>query len=139
MRLISMEYRDIRDIYKDLEEVDAIIFDMKKSLIDNPNNLGLKTNIFTLEHEKRDLIQELEYTNNMLGKTSFDIHISNNDGGKIELDNLSKVGGAIQDLINSCSMFDGFSLCFLILFSLIFLLYSLIGLFEVALFLFLIF
>lgn len=102
-----MEYRNLQDIKRDLDEVNSIIFDMKKSLIDNPNNLGLKTNIFTLEHEKRDLIQELEQTNNHLGRTSFDIHIANAEGGKVELDNLSKVGGAIQDLVNSCSMFDG--------------------------------
>ena len=102
-----MEYRNLQDIQRDLDEINSILFDMKKSLIDNPNNPGLKTNIFTLEHEKRDLLQELEYTNNHIGKTSFDIHISNVDGGKIELDNLSKIGGAIQDLVNSCSMFDG--------------------------------
>lgn len=102
-----MEYRNLQDIQKDLDEVNSIIFDMKKSLIDNPDKISLKTNIFALEHEKRDLLQELEYTNNHLGKTSFDIHISNVDGGKVELDNLSKVGGAIQDLVNSCAMFDG--------------------------------
>lgn len=80
---------------------------MKKSLMDDPNNPSLKTNIFTLEHEKRDLLQEFEYANNHVGRTSFDIHLTNAGGGKVELDNLSKVGGAIQDLVNSCAMFDG--------------------------------
>lgn len=102
-----MEYRSLQDIQRDLDEVNSILFDMKKRLLENPNNLGLKTNVFTFEHERRDLLQELEYTKNHMGKTSFDIHISNVDGGKIELDNLSKIGGAIQDLVNSCAMFDG--------------------------------
>ena len=102
-----MKYRDINSITKDLDEVNSILFNLKRSLINNPDNPGLKTNILTMEYEKKDLLQELENTKNHLGRTSFDIHIANNDGGKVELDNLSKVGGAIQDLINSCSMFDG--------------------------------
>lgn len=102
-----MKYRAINDISKDLDEVNSILFSMKRNLIDNPNNLGLKTNILTMESEKKDLLEEFENANNHYGKTSFDIHISNAEGGKVELDNLSKVGGAIQDLVNSCSMFDG--------------------------------
>lgn len=102
-----MEYRRLEDINKDLDEVNSILFNMKKSLLNNPNNLALETNILVMEQEKKDILQELEYANNHFGKTSFDIHISNVDGGKIDLDNLSKIGGAIQDLVNSCSMFDG--------------------------------
>lgn len=52
-----MEYRNIKDIAKDIEEVNVILFNMKKRLINNPNNHGLKTNILTMEYEKRNLIE----------------------------------------------------------------------------------
>lgn len=58
-----MEYRNIKDIAKDIEEVNVILFNMKKMLINNPNNHGLKTNILTMEYEKRNLIEEFEKTN----------------------------------------------------------------------------
>lgn len=102
-----MEYRDIKDINKDLDNVDSILFKLKKSYMDDPNDLGIKTNIMVMESQKRDLIRELGFTKNNLGITSFDFHISNVEGGKINLDSLSDVSGAIQELINSCSMFDG--------------------------------
>lgn len=107
MRMILMEYRNIKDIAKDIEEVNVILFNMKKRLINNPNNHGLKTNILTMEYEKRNLIEEFEKTNIKLGKTSFDIHISNKNGGKIGLSELGHVSDTFQDLINSCSMYDG--------------------------------
>ena len=36
-----MEYRNIKDIAKDIEEVNVILFNMKKRLINNPNNVCL--------------------------------------------------------------------------------------------------
>lgn len=57
-----MEYRDIKDINKDLDNVDSILFKLKKSYMDDPNDLGIKTNIMVMESQKRDLIRELGFT-----------------------------------------------------------------------------
>lgn len=62
-----MEYRDIKDINKDLDNVDSILFKLKKSYMDDPNDLGIKTNIMVMESQKRDLIRELGFTKNNLG------------------------------------------------------------------------
>ena len=74
-----MKYRDINSITKDLDEVNSILFNLKRSLINNPDNPGLKTNILTMEYEKKGLLQELENTKNHIGRTSFDIHIAKID------------------------------------------------------------
>lgn len=57
-----MEYRDIKDINKDLDNVDSILFKLKKSYMDDPNDLGIKTNIMVMGSQKRDLIRELGFT-----------------------------------------------------------------------------
>lgn len=61
------------DINKDLDEVNSILFNMKKSLLNNPDNLALETNILVMEQEKKDLLQELEYANNHFSKAGFDV------------------------------------------------------------------
>ena len=50
---MPMKYRDINSITKDLDEVNSILFNLKRSLINNPDNPGLKTNILTMEYEKK--------------------------------------------------------------------------------------
>lgn len=41
------------DINKDLDEVNSILVNMKKSLLNNPDNLALETDILVMEQEKK--------------------------------------------------------------------------------------
>lgn len=102
-----MTYRSIEDINNEINEVKLLLNPLTDFLIKNPNDLSVKANANSLKDRLHQLNVELAHVKNYYGRTSFDFRIANDNGGKIELSNLSKIGSAIQELVNSCSMYDG--------------------------------
>ena len=102
-----MTYRSIEDINNEINEVKLLLNPLTDFLIKNPNDLSVKANANSLKDRLHQLNVELAHVKNYYGCTSFDFRIANDNGGKIELSNLSKIGSAIQELVNSCSMYDG--------------------------------
>lgn len=102
-----MDSRNVNDITNEINKVKSILEPMEKYLSDHPNDLSIEANVNSLNDRLNQLSQELSTIKNNIGLTTFDLYLSNVNGGKIKLSNLLKTGYQFQETLISCAMFDG--------------------------------
>lgn len=102
-----MEHRTIEDINNEIKKVRSILDPMEEYLSEHPDDLSVEANVNSLKDRLSQLFNELGIIKNSVGLTTFDLYLSNVDGGKIKLSNLLKTGYQFQETLVSCSMFDG--------------------------------
>lgn len=102
-----MEHRNFKDINDEISRVRSILEPMEEYLSEHPNDISVKANANSLNDRLTQLLRELSMVKNNVGLTTFDLYLSNVDGGKIKLSNLLKTGYQFQETLISCSMFDG--------------------------------
>lgn len=102
-----MEHRSIEDITNEINKVKSILEPMEEYLSKYPTDLSVKANVNSLNDRLGQLIRELSNIKNNVGLTTFDLYLSNVDGGKIKFSNLLKTGYQFQETLKSCLMYDG--------------------------------
>lgn len=102
-----MNHRTIEDINNEIKKVKSILDPMEEYLSEHPEDLSVEANVNSLNDRLSQLFRELSRVKNSVGLTTFDLYLSNVDGGKIKLSNLIKTGYQFQETLISCSMFDG--------------------------------
>ena len=102
-----MNYRTIDEINNEISEVKSILEPMEKYLSKNPDDLSVKSNARNLNDRLSQLYREISFIKNKTQLTTFDIYLSNVEGGKIKLSNLLNTVQEFQETLISCLMYDG--------------------------------
>lgn len=80
-----MNYRTIDEINNEISEAKSILEPMEEYLSKNSDDLSVKSYALNLNDRLSQLYRELSFIKNKNQLTTFDIYLSNVEGGKINL------------------------------------------------------
>lgn len=98
---------DIQRIKSEISKLENLVAPLEEYLIENPEDLAVKLELKSFQKRMDELNMELGFISNDLGLTTFDFHVSNVDGGRINAFALSKLLNALQNCVNYCALYDG--------------------------------
>ena len=102
-----MKRRSIDEINDEINRVKSIVEPMEKYLLENPDDLSIEANTLSLNDRLNQLYFELDCVKNQQGLYTFDLYLSNVNGGKIKLNSFIKTICQFQKTLIVFSMYDG--------------------------------